>query len=218
LSWPSSRHVHPCCHVSAGLDNYRRNATTAFPSPPDAAIQPLALSLPNSLICMSLTCGPCGLRAGSRERGRNQEWPGESGMWPGTGNLEGCRSPQASAGTPGNTREPGDQARKTPTENGWGFGFGIGGGVVPRIKRLLKVRNRSAAGCCEPVRTRSKSLSVWLSAMGDQAGFSSWLVPGKAAQPRLHFGASSTPKRESNPRPTPRSKAHPFTPIRADCS
>ena len=26
------------------------------------------------------------------------------------------------------------------------------GGMVPRIKRLLKVRNRSAAGCCEPDR------------------------------------------------------------------
>ena len=41
------------------------------------------------------------------------------------------------------------------------FGFLVnGGGVVPRIKRLLKVRNRSAAGCCEPVRTGAKSLPV----------------------------------------------------------
>ena len=47
-----------------------------------------------------------------------------------------------------------------------------GGGMVPRIKRLLKVRNRSAAGCCELVRTGSKSLPVRLSAVDDQAGFS----------------------------------------------
>ena len=36
--------------------------------------------------------------------------------------------------------------------------LGIGGGMGSRIKRLLKVRNRSAAGCCEPLRTQSKSL------------------------------------------------------------
>ncbi|BBA33663.1 hypothetical protein sS8_1706 [Methylocaldum marinum] len=59
---------------------------------------------------------------------------------------------------------------KTPTENGWGFD--IGGGMVPRIKRLLKVRNRSTAGCCEPVRTGSKSLSVRRSAADNQTGFS----------------------------------------------
>jgi hypothetical protein len=48
----------------------------------------------------------------------------------------------------------------------------IGGGVVPGIKRLLKVRNRIAAGCCEPVRTRSKSLPVGPCFVDDQAGFS----------------------------------------------
>jgi len=47
-----------------------------------------------------------------------------------------------------------------------------GGGMVPRIKRLLKVRNRSAAGCCEPVRTGSKGLPVRPSGVDDQAGFS----------------------------------------------
>lgn len=31
----------------------------------------------------------------------------------------------------------------------------IGGGAAPGTKRLLKVRNRSAAGCCEPLLTRS---------------------------------------------------------------
>jgi len=50
--------------------------------------------------------------------------------------------------------------------------FGDGGGMVPRIKRLLKVRNRSAAGCCEPVRTRSKGLLGRPPAVDDQAGFS----------------------------------------------
>ncbi|MXS81434.1 hypothetical protein ABF86_12190 [Nitrosomonas sp. GH22] len=48
----------------------------------------------------------------------------------------------------------------------------FGGGMVPGIKRLLKVRNRSAAGCCEPVRTGSKSLPVRPAAPDDQAGFS----------------------------------------------
>ena len=72
------------------------------------------------------------------------------------------RNPQEHAGTGAIRQE------KTPTENGWGFI--IGGGMVPRIKRLLKVRNRSAAGACEPVRTGSKSLSVRPSAPDDQAG------------------------------------------------
>ncbi len=31
-------------------------------------------------------------------------------------------------------------------------------GAAPRTKRLLKVRNRSAAGCCEPVRTSANSI------------------------------------------------------------
>ena len=74
------------------------------------------------------------------------------------------RNPQQHAGTGAIGQE------KTPTENGWGFI--IGGGVAPGTKRLLKVRNRSAAGCCEPVRTRSKSLPLRPSAVDDQAGFS----------------------------------------------
>lgn len=63
---------------------------------------------------MGLRCGLCGLRASSRERGRSEEWLGESGMWPGTGNSGGWRSPQASAGTPNNTREPVRQDKKKP--------------------------------------------------------------------------------------------------------
>jgi hypothetical protein len=45
---------------------------------------------------------------------------------------------------------------KAPTENGWAFD--IGGAAAPRTQRLLKVGNRSAAGCWEPLRTQSKSL------------------------------------------------------------
>ena len=60
------------------------------------------------------------------------------------------RNPQKHAGTGAIRQE------KTPTENGWGFI--IDGGAAPRTKLLLKVRNRSAAGCCEPLRTPSKSL------------------------------------------------------------
>jgi len=74
------------------------------------------------------------------------------------------RNPHEYAGTGAIRQE------KTPTENGWGFV--IGGGMVPRIKRLLKVRNRSAAGCCKPVQTRSKSLRGRPAAVDDQAGFS----------------------------------------------
>lgn len=37
-------------------------------------------------------------------------------------------------------------------------GTEIGSGVAPRTKRLLKVRNRSTAGCCEALRTQSKIL------------------------------------------------------------
>ena len=35
-------------------------------------------------------------------------------MWPGTGNSGSCRSPQASAGTPNNTREPALSGEKKP--------------------------------------------------------------------------------------------------------
>jgi len=114
LSWPPSKHVLPRCNMSVVLDNYRRNATAAFPSPPNAAIQPLDSSARNSLICMALTYGLCGLRASFRERGGSEEWTGESGMRPGTANSGGWRSPQASAGTPNNTREPARSGKKKP--------------------------------------------------------------------------------------------------------
>ena len=65
----------------------------------------------NPLICMGLRCG---LRASFRERGRSEEWSGESGMWPGTANSGGGRSPQASAGAPKNTREPARSGKKKP--------------------------------------------------------------------------------------------------------
>ena len=47
---------------------------------PDAAIQLPDLSVRNHLICLELRCGLCGLRAIFRERGRSEEWPGESGL------------------------------------------------------------------------------------------------------------------------------------------
>ena len=107
--------------MSVVLDNYRRNATAAFPSPPDAAIQPLDSSARNPLICMALTCGLCGLRASSRERGRSEEWSGESGMWQGTANLGGRRSPQVPAGAPKNTRESARSGKKKPNRERLGF-------------------------------------------------------------------------------------------------
>ena len=85
-----------------------------LPSLTDAVIQPLDSSARNHLICMGLTCGLCGLRASFRERGRSEEWLGESGMWPGTADSGGWRSPQASAGTPNNTREPARSGKKKP--------------------------------------------------------------------------------------------------------
>ena len=70
----------------------------------------------------------------------------------------------------------------------------IGGGAAPRTKRLFKVRNRSAAGCCELVRTGSKRLPVRPSVVDDQAGFSPRLVTGKSVQPRMLFEVSSIPE------------------------
>jgi len=85
-----------------------------FPPVADAAIQPLDSSARNSLICMGVTGDLCGLRASFRERGRSEEWPGESEMWPGTASSGGRRSPQASAGTPNNTRESAQTDKKKP--------------------------------------------------------------------------------------------------------
>ena len=59
------------------------------------------------------------------------------------------RNPQQHAGTGAIGQE------KTPTENGWGFI--IGGGMVPRIKRLLKVRDTGVLASCEALRTSAKS-------------------------------------------------------------
>ena len=78
----------------------------------NVAIQPLDSSARNYLICKAPTCGLCGLRASSRERGRSEEWPGESGIWPGTGREADRGSPQASAGTPKNTRESARSGKK----------------------------------------------------------------------------------------------------------
>src|SRR5690606_9379675 len=125
--------------MSVVLDNYRRNAPAACPSPPDAAIQPLDSSARNPLICMALTCGPCGLRATFRERGRSEEWLRESGMWPGTGWEAARRSPQASAGAPNNTREPARSGKKKPQPRTVGVSLLVeSGGIEPPSARPLQ--------------------------------------------------------------------------------
>ncbi len=48
----------------------------------------------------------------------------------------------------------------------------LAGAVEPCAKRRFKVRNRSAAGCCEPSRTRLKNLPVRRRAVDDQEGLS----------------------------------------------
>ena len=105
------------------------------PPPTDAENQPLDSSARNSLICMALTCGLCGLRASSRERGRSEEWPGESGMCPGAANSGGWRSPQASAGTPNNTREPARSDKKKPQPRTVGVLIGGAGGNRTRVRK-----------------------------------------------------------------------------------
>ena len=90
---------------------------------------------------------------------RTLAWPPEK-----TENREasaGAKTPPSQGGrSRGQARKPRQhwgnaQKKSQPMRVGI---LGIGGGVEPRTKRLLKVRNRSAAGCCEPVRTPSKSL------------------------------------------------------------
>tara|TARA_B100001121_G_C18518013_1_gene539918 strand:- start:397 stop:846 length:450 start_codon:yes stop_codon:yes gene_type:complete len=122
---------------SVVINMYRRNATAAFPSPPDAAIQPLDSSARNSLICMALTYGLCGLRASFGERGRSEEWPGESGIWLGTANSGGWRSPQASAETPNNTQEPARSGKKKPQPRTVGVSLLVGRGNLNRCFKIL---------------------------------------------------------------------------------
>ena len=115
---------------------YRQNTTSVVPLLPDAAIQPLDSSARNPLICMGLRCGLCGLRASSRERGRSEEWPGESGMWPGTANSGGWRSPQAFGGTRTSTRELARSGKKKPQPLPVGvLSFGGGGRSRTAVRR-----------------------------------------------------------------------------------
>lgn len=126
--------------VSVVIDNCRQNATAEFPPPPGAVIQLLDSSARNSLICMGLRCGLCGLRARSRERGRSEEWPGRE--WNVARNGQFGRLAK-SAGVRRNLREYAGtgaiRQEKTPTENGWGFD--IGGGTRNRTR----VRKPSAS-------------------------------------------------------------------------
>ena len=106
------------------------------------------------------------------------------------------RNPQQHAGIGANSQE------KAPTENSWGLNSG--GGMVPRIKRLLKVRNRSAAGSCEPLRTQSKSPPMPRPAADIQAGFRRDWSPAR----RLNLVCFPSPVQflnaELNPRPSDR--------------
>src|ERR1700737_4319077 len=73
-------------------------------------------------------------------------------------------------------------------------GCRIGGGVEPRTKRLLKVRIRIVAGCCEPLRTQSKSARTCHWGADNQASFLAGLVAGNGLQTRLLSGACSIPE------------------------
>src|SRR5690625_382136 len=97
-----------------GMSSGRRSDYDPSPSPAEAAIQPFDSSGRNPLIYKCPSCGLCGLRAGFRERGRSEEWREESEMLPGTARSGGWRSPQASAGTLDNTREPARSGKKKP--------------------------------------------------------------------------------------------------------
>ncbi len=57
-------------------------------------------------------------------------------MWRETGGWADRRSPQASAGTPQQHAGTGAKRQeKTPTENGWGFIIGGGGGNRTRVRK-----------------------------------------------------------------------------------
>jgi len=56
-------------------------------------------------------------------------------MWPGTGWKADRCSPQASAGTRAIRQE------KTPTENGWGFNIGGGGGDRTPVRKSSTTRS-----------------------------------------------------------------------------
>src|SRR5690606_21628002 len=98
----------------------------------DAAIQPLDSSACNPLICMRGVRGLCGLRPCFQERGRSEKRPGERGMRPWTGPWAECRSPQASAGIPANTRESARSGKKKPQPRTVGVSLLVEvGGVEP---------------------------------------------------------------------------------------
>ena len=127
------------CANSAGPLQTRRESRVGLlalregrlPTPvANAAIQPLDSSARNLLTCNRVCHGLCGLRANSGERVRSEEWPGESGMWPGTANSGGWRSPQASAEILNNTRELARSGKKKPQPRTVGVClFGGAGGI-----------------------------------------------------------------------------------------
>ena len=99
------------------------------------------------------------------------------------------RSPGGSA-QPRNCTHIGISGKKNPKPVGVGMVWFGGGRVIPGIKRLLKVRNRSAAGGCEPVRKPAGTAI----GRGRSSRFFALIGARKAAQPRLLSGASSIPE------------------------
>ena len=75
-----------------------------FPLPSETTIQALDSSARNPLICNGRGRGLCGLQAYFGERGRSEEWPGESEMCPEAAKVADRWSPQVSAKVRANTR------------------------------------------------------------------------------------------------------------------
>src|SRR5690606_5711127 len=123
-------------------------------------------------------CGLCGLHASFRERGRREktagrEWKvapdGAIGRMPKSAGFR--RNPREHAGVGAIGQE------KTPTENGWGFIIGGGGGNRTRVRKSSTVRTTCLAW----------SFGSRLAPAGRQAGaqpVASTFARGQATRPR----------------------------------
>ncbi len=65
-------------------------------------------------------------------------------MWPETGNSGGWRSPQASAGTPKNTREPARSGKKKPQPRTVGVLLLVACSLLPNYSLLGPEGNRAS--------------------------------------------------------------------------
>ncbi len=157
-----------------------------------------------------------GLRVLRGERGRREEWPGER-KWPDFGCGAKRRSPQEPSGARADARE---RKKDQPDE---GLVLGVGGGAVPRIKRLLKVRNRSAAGCCTLANSIEKPIgtalgggrsSRFFASIGGRKGCStSPAFCGQFNSRNRNRTRVRRPEPVSRDSQLPQPKTHPFTPI-----